>query len=277
MNPTHNRMNAARAARFHTPSKSTAARSARPSSWRLPRCCPRHRQARAAHRQQVAHRQRRRRRRGRDRTDLDRGHPTRPRPDRPHQRRSPRPRRPIAILIDFVHVLEYLWKAAGLHRTQPGLGSPTRPATSSTGHATRVAGRTTARPHPGRHRPAPEPTPASAYLTAKQPYLDYPIALPMGWPIATGVIEGACRYLVKDRLDITGARWSLPGAEAILLLRAVITATATSTPTGNTTSPKNDAATTALRPRRHPPRRVTPSRRATPKDMSLQPTVGQVR
>lgn len=45
----------------------------------------------------------------------------------------------------------------------------------------------------------------------------------MGWPIATGVIEGTCRYLVKDRLAITGARSSLPGAEAVLLLRAVIT------------------------------------------------------
>jgi hypothetical protein len=40
---------------------------------------------------------------------------------------------------------------------------------------------------------------------------------------ATGFIEGACRYLLKDRLAITGACWSLPGAEAILLLRAAIT------------------------------------------------------
>ncbi|SNS21817.1 hypothetical protein SAMN06264365_11213 [Actinoplanes regularis] len=61
------------------------------------------------------------------------------------------------------------------------------------------------------------------YLTAKQPYLIYRIALTMGWPIATGVIEGICRYLVKDRLAITGTRWSLSGAEAVLLLRAVIT------------------------------------------------------
>jgi hypothetical protein len=35
------------------------------------------------------------------------------------------------------------------------------------------------------------------------------------------VIEGACRHLVKDRMDITGARWGLNGAEAILKLRAV--------------------------------------------------------
>ena len=42
-----------------------------------------------------------------------------------------------------------------------------------------------------------------------------------GWPIATGVIEGACRHLIGDRLDITGARWGLQGAEAILKPRAL--------------------------------------------------------
>jgi len=47
--------------------------------------------------------------------------------------------------------------------------------------------------------------------------------LNMGLPIATGVIEGACRYLVKDRMDRTGARWSLTGAEAVLRLRALRT------------------------------------------------------
>jgi hypothetical protein len=36
------------------------------------------------------------------------------------------------------------------------------------------------------------------------------------------VIEGACRHLIGDRLDITGARWGLDGAEAVLTLRAVI-------------------------------------------------------
>ncbi|MCW2881612.1 MAG: hypothetical protein JWQ95_5712 [Sphaerisporangium sp.] len=48
------------------------------------------------------------------------------------------------------------------------------------------------------------------------------MGLAAGWPIATGVIEGACRRLIGDRLDITGARWGLPGAEAILKLRAMI-------------------------------------------------------
>jgi hypothetical protein len=43
----------------------------------------------------------------------------------------------------------------------------------------------------------------------------------LGWPIATGVIEGACRHIVADRFDVTGARWALAGAEAILKLRAL--------------------------------------------------------
>jgi hypothetical protein len=59
------------------------------------------------------------------------------------------------------------------------------------------------------------------YLLAKRDYLTYPRALAEGWPIATGVIEGACRHLVKDRLDLTGSRWGLNGAEAILKLRAL--------------------------------------------------------
>ena len=60
------------------------------------------------------------------------------------------------------------------------------------------------------------------YLTGKDEYLRYDQALAAGWPIATGVIEGACRHLIGDRLDITGARWGLDGAEAILTLRAVL-------------------------------------------------------
>jgi hypothetical protein len=59
------------------------------------------------------------------------------------------------------------------------------------------------------------------YLLAKKDCLSYPHALAAGWPIATGIIEGACRHLVKDRLDLTGTRWGLQGAEAIVKLRAL--------------------------------------------------------
>lgn len=60
------------------------------------------------------------------------------------------------------------------------------------------------------------------YLEGKREFLHYDQALQADWPIATGVIEGACRHLIADRLSIGGARWGLDGAEAVLTLRAVI-------------------------------------------------------
>jgi hypothetical protein len=51
--------------------------------------------------------------------------------------------------------------------------------------------------------------------------LCYDRYLAEGFPIATGVIEGACRHLVKDRMDITGACWRLRNAEAVLKLRSL--------------------------------------------------------
>lgn len=66
-------------------------------------------------------------------------------------------------------------------------------------------------------------TTAAKYLVNNRKLLHYDRALREGLPIATGVIEGACRYLVRDRMDRTGARWSLEGAEAVLRLRALWT------------------------------------------------------
>ena len=106
----------------------------------------------------------------------------------------------------------------GRHRRR-GLGTPPRhggPHRPSHPRGRRQA--TKARLDRGRRAAADT---AATYLTNKRAYLDYPTALARGWPIATGVIEGACRHLVKDRMDITGARWGLNGAETILKLRAV--------------------------------------------------------
>ena len=44
------------------------------------------------------------------------------------------------------------------------------------------------------------------YLTNNTEYLRYDEALASGCPIATGVVEGACRHLIGDRLAITGSR-----------------------------------------------------------------------
>ena len=59
------------------------------------------------------------------------------------------------------------------------------------------------------------------YLLKYGAFLQYHSYLALGLPIATGVIEGACRHLIQDRMDITGARWSLVGAEAVLRLRSL--------------------------------------------------------
>jgi len=133
----------------------------------------------------------------------------------------------IAILIDLVHVLEYLWKAAWCFHPEGDRAAEEWVRRHAQrileGRAADVAG-AIRRQATNRDLPPPRRTGAdtcAAYLTNKAAYLDYPTALTNGWPIATGVIEGACRHLVKDRMDLTGARWGLDGAEAILKLRAI--------------------------------------------------------
>jgi hypothetical protein len=59
------------------------------------------------------------------------------------------------------------------------------------------------------------------YLLKNAQRLCYDEALRRGMPIGTGVVEGACRHLVKRRMECSGARWSLEGAEAVLQLRAL--------------------------------------------------------
>ena len=133
----------------------------------------------------------------------------------------------ITIVVDFVHVLEYLWNATWcFHAARDPAAEKwvQRQATAVLeGRARTVAGiirrkATHARLDPVNRKIAEE---AATYLTRKAAYLDYPTALEHGWPIATGIIEGACRHIVKDRMDLTGARWGLTGAEAVLKLRAI--------------------------------------------------------
>ena len=135
----------------------------------------------------------------------------------------------LAIVIDFIHVLEYLWKAAWCFHP------PRDPAMEdwvtaqaldilhgrAAGVIARIARLTADHPPKpgGEHARIIRKT--LSYLQNKQAFMDYPRALANGWPIATGVIEGACRHLVQDRMGITGARWGLEGAQAILWLRAI--------------------------------------------------------
>ena len=131
------------------------------------------------------------------------------------------------MIQDFVHVLEYLWKAGYalypkaveererwvLDRAQAVLDG--RAADVAMG-LRRAA--TRKQLSQSKRKPVDK---AANYIDNNQARLRYDKALLQGLPIATGVIEGACRHLVKDRMDITGARWGLPRAEAILKLRSL--------------------------------------------------------
>jgi hypothetical protein len=59
------------------------------------------------------------------------------------------------------------------------------------------------------------------YLRRNRPYLRYDEYLRQGLPIASGCVEGACRHLIKDRLERSGMRWSLAGAQAMIRLRSL--------------------------------------------------------
>jgi hypothetical protein len=59
------------------------------------------------------------------------------------------------------------------------------------------------------------------YFAERSDCMKYDEYLAAGYPIGSGVVEGACRHLVKDRMEQTGMRWRIAGAQAILGLRAI--------------------------------------------------------
>ncbi len=134
----------------------------------------------------------------------------------------------LTLLIDLIHVLEYIWRAAWCFFDpdspkaaedwvlEKGLAVLAGDASVVAAAVRRKA--TTHKLKPTKRLAADR---CADYLLHQRAFLDYPTALRQGWPIATGVIEGTCRQLVKDRMDITGARWGLDSAEAILKLRAL--------------------------------------------------------
>jgi hypothetical protein len=134
----------------------------------------------------------------------------------------------VTILIDLIHVTQYLWKAANsfFYPGEPAGRDWVREQTAKIldgKHRDVRAGirrRATTFGFSAAERAGADE--CARYLENKQDYLDYPEFLTKGWPVASGLIEGAARWLIKDRMEITGARWSLDGAEAVLKLRALV-------------------------------------------------------
>lgn len=134
---------------------------------------------------------------------------------------------PLVIIVDFIHVAQYVWKAAGAlfpgQELEQDRWTRERLLEILRGKASRAAAgmrrsATLRGMGAAERKPVEE---CAGYLLNNSPYLYYDKALAEGVPIATGVIEGTCRHLVEDRMNLTGARWSLTGAEAVLRLRAL--------------------------------------------------------
>ncbi len=133
----------------------------------------------------------------------------------------------LTIILDLMHVLSYLWKAAHAFFQQGSKESEEWVAERLLkllyGQATYVAGgiRRSATLQ-GLSEAQRKPVDKCAdYLLKYKEFLDYQTYLNQGFPICSGVIEGTCRHLINDRMDRTGARWSLRGAEAVLKLRSL--------------------------------------------------------
>jgi hypothetical protein len=131
------------------------------------------------------------------------------------------------LVLDIIHAVEYLWAAANglLGERHPDRTDWVRTCLVQllSGQVTAVisdlegvaeAGTTSAAARAQLLRTA-------GYYRRNAPFMRYDAYLAAGWPIGTGVIEGACGHLVKDRMEQAGMRWTKVGAQAVLDLRAV--------------------------------------------------------
>src|SRR5215216_2787853 len=131
------------------------------------------------------------------------------------------------LILDIIHASEYLWATA---TALLGETSPARTPWVATKLDLVLAGQTQTvisqlvqevarRTWTEAQRAAIERT--IGYYERNQAHMHYDHYLAQGWPIGTGVVEGACGHLVKDRMEQAGMRWTQDGAQAMLDLRAV--------------------------------------------------------
>ena len=128
------------------------------------------------------------------------------------------------LILDFMHAMEYLWKAAAAacDWTRRHSWVKARTLQLLQGQVEEVIALIE-----GTIEKAKKPEQryelekVAGYFRRNQDRMCYNLYLKRGWPIATGVIESACGHLVKDRFEGAGMRWSRSGANALLKLRAV--------------------------------------------------------
>lgn len=129
-------------------------------------------------------------------------------------------------ILDILHVSQYVWKAAKVfhsHREHQEAFARERLERILSGDVRSViiGLRRMATVHDLKGKAAKEIQTVCGDFTNHAHRMKYAEYLAAGYPIATGVIEGACRHLVKDRMERSGMRWTIEGAQPMLHIRAV--------------------------------------------------------
>ena len=131
------------------------------------------------------------------------------------------------LVLDIIHAVEYLWKAGTAlygetdpYRTEWVEAQTLQLLSSHTEQVIQLLeDKAACLAH--HSQSARSLCGVANYFRRNLPFMDYAEYLRQGWPIGTGVIEGTCRHLVKDRMELSGMRWTIAGAGALLALRAV--------------------------------------------------------
>jgi hypothetical protein len=133
----------------------------------------------------------------------------------------------VPFIVDLIHALERLWSAAHAlfgeshPEVEPWvtkqLGKLLQGRASTVAQTMRR--QATYRKLTGNRRKKLDK--AANYLLKYKNNMRYDVYLAKGYPIASGVIEGACKHVVKDRCERSDARWGLEGADALLKLRSI--------------------------------------------------------
>ncbi|NEV60979.1 hypothetical protein G3446_03540, partial [Thiorhodococcus minor] len=130
----------------------------------------------------------------------------------------------VTEILDLLHAAGYVWEAANLvHPTEQAAQQAARRDLEHIlkGRVGRVIAslRQQAKKLTKAQRETLERI--ANYFETHRHRMAYDAYLAAGLPIATGVIEGACRCLVKDRMERAGMRWIVSGAQSMLALRGI--------------------------------------------------------
>lgn len=132
-----------------------------------------------------------------------------------------------SLILDIIHATEYLWDTTNalLGESHPHRTAWVRDHLEPllTGQTDAIIAALEAEGHDPTHTAAQRQAARRTvgYYRRNQPYIHYDQSLAHGWPIGTGVVEGACQHLVKDRMEQSWMRWTKSGAQGVLDLRAV--------------------------------------------------------